>query len=75
MKSFRRPYPEYSPLKEVIYNEDRFEVFHRYLPGMNIASLRIARDVVLHALILNMDDAIQKDCSELLRELNECKNK
>ena len=66
---------EYSPLKEVIYNEDCFEVFHRYLPGMNIAGLRIARDVSLHALILNMDDAVQKDCSELLRELNECKNK
>jgi hypothetical protein len=42
---------------------------------MNIAGLRIARDVSLHALILNMDDAVQKDCSELLRELNECKNK
>lgn len=61
---------DYTRLRDIIYNEKKAAVLLSYLPFMNDAALRIARDVPLKALILNMPKDIQKQKERLLAELN-----
>ncbi len=62
---------EYSRLREIIYDRKKLAVLLSYLPNFNEAALRIARDVPLHALILNMPADSQEKKEELLSALNQ----
>ena len=61
---------EYTRLRDVIYDSKKLEILRSYLPNLDEAALRIARDVPLHALILNMPADSQEKKEELLAALN-----
>ncbi len=61
---------EYTRLRDIIYDSRKLEILLSYLPNFNEAALRIARDVPLHALILNMPADSQEKKEELLAALN-----
>ena len=61
---------EWSPLRDIIYDNNKVKVLLSYLPNMNDAALRVARDVPLYALILNMPLEIQDNIDEVLASLN-----
>ena len=54
----------------MIYDSKKLEILRSYLPNLDEAALRIARDVPLHALILNMPADSQEKKEELLAALN-----
>ena len=62
---------EYTRLRDIIYDSGKLAVLLSYLPGFSEAALRIARDVPLHALILNMPADSQDKKKELLAALNQ----
>lgn len=62
---------QYTRLRDIIYDSRKCRILLSYLPDFNEAALRIARDVPLHALILNMPENFQEKKDELLAALNE----
>lgn len=60
----------YTRLREFIDDPNKVAVLLKNAPFANVASLRIARDVPLEALILNMAPEIQENREKLMADLN-----
>lgn len=59
---------EYTKLKDCIYDEEKEQILLSYLPFMDTAALRVARDIPLKALLFNIEDNEKR--MEMMNQLN-----